>query len=52
MTVQVVDARAHVQMLVSVVKMTIVLEVFTTEEQSSVVRILWVRKLNAKDIKK
>jgi hypothetical protein len=33
MTVQVADAHAHVQRLVSVVKMTTVLEDYTTEEQ-------------------
>jgi hypothetical protein len=30
--------------------METVLEEFTTEEQSSVVRLLWVKGLNAKDI--
>jgi hypothetical protein len=53
MRVQVADANAHVQRLVSVVKMTTVLEVYTTEEQSSVVCFfLWAKVLNAKDINK
>jgi hypothetical protein len=51
--VQVADAHAYVQGLVSVIKMTIVLEEYTTEEQSSVVRFcLWAKGLNAKDIHK
>jgi hypothetical protein len=37
MTVYVADAHAHVQSLVSVVKMTAVLEEYTTEERSCVV---------------
>jgi hypothetical protein len=37
MTVMVADANAHVQRLVSVVKMAFALDVYTTEEQSSVV---------------
>jgi hypothetical protein len=32
--------------------MTIVLEGYTTEEKRSVVRFLWVKGLNAKDINK
>jgi hypothetical protein len=32
--------------------MTTVLEEYTTEEQRSVVRFLWVKGLNAKDIHK
>jgi hypothetical protein len=40
----------HAQRLASVVKMVIVLEECTTEEQHSVVRFLWVKGLNAKDI--
>jgi hypothetical protein len=47
MTVQVADA--HVQRLVSVVKMATVLEVCTNEEQRSVVRLMWEIGLNAKD---
>jgi hypothetical protein len=39
-------------MLVSVVKMATMLEVCTTEEQRSVVRFLWVKGLNAKDVNK
>jgi hypothetical protein len=52
MRVQVGDAHANVQRLVSVVKMTTVLEECTTEEQRSVVRFLRARGLNAKDIHK
>jgi hypothetical protein len=52
MTVSVADAHAHVQRLVSVVKMATVLEECTNEEQSSVVRFLWAKGLNAKDIHK
>jgi hypothetical protein len=50
MTVQVADAYAHVQMLVSVVKMATVLEEFINEEQRSVVRFSRKKGLNAKDI--
>jgi hypothetical protein len=46
------DERAHVQRLVSVVKMATVLEEFTTEEQRSIVKFLWAKGLNAKDIHK
>jgi hypothetical protein len=38
MSVEVADAHAHVQRLVSVVKMATVLEEYTTEEQRYVVR--------------
>jgi hypothetical protein len=38
MIVQVPDAHTHVQRLVSLVKMATVLEKYTTEDQSSVVR--------------
>jgi hypothetical protein len=41
---------AHVQRLVSVVKKATVLEEYTTEEQRSVVRFLWAKGFNAKDI--
>jgi hypothetical protein len=44
MTVQVSDTHAHVQRLVSVVKMATVFEEYTTERQCSVVRLL-VRKM-------
>jgi hypothetical protein len=40
MRVSVPDAHAHVQRLVSVVKMVIMLEETTIEEQRSVVRLL------------
>jgi hypothetical protein len=43
---------AHVQRLVTVVKMAIVLEKYTTEEQCSVVRFLLAKGLSAKDIHK
>jgi hypothetical protein len=38
--------------MVSVVKMATVLEEYTTEEQHSVVRLLWAKELIAKDIHK
>jgi hypothetical protein len=41
MTVQVADALTHVQKLVSVVKMVMVPDECTTEEQRSLVRFLW-----------
>jgi hypothetical protein len=52
MTVYVADAHAHVQRLVSVVKMETVLQVYTTEEQRSVVRFLLAKGLNPKNIHK
>jgi hypothetical protein len=52
MTVYIVDAHAHIQGLVSVVKMVTVLEEYTTEMQRSVVRFLWAKGLNAEDIHK
>jgi hypothetical protein len=52
MTVYVADEQAHVQRLVSVVKLATVLEGYTTEEQRPVVRVLWAKGLNAKDIHK
>jgi hypothetical protein len=52
MTVYVADAHAHVQTLVSVVKMATVLEECVTEEQCSVGRLLWTKGLNVKDINK
>jgi hypothetical protein len=51
-TTLVADTHAHVQRLVSVVKMATVLEKCTTEEQRSVVRFLRAKELNAKDIHK
>jgi hypothetical protein len=42
----------HVQRLVFVVKTVTILEVCTTEEQYSLVRFLWAKGLNAKDIHK
>jgi hypothetical protein len=41
---------AHVQRLVSVVKMATILEKCTTKKQHSVVHFLWAKKFNAKDI--
>jgi hypothetical protein len=41
-TVYVTDAHAHVQRLVSVVKMSTVLKEYITEEQRSVVRFFFV----------
>jgi hypothetical protein len=54
MTVLIAEAKAHVhvQTLVSALKMAIVLEGCTTEEQRSVVRILCAKGFNAKDIHK
>jgi hypothetical protein len=52
MTVWVADAHAHVQRLVSVVKMTTVLEDCTTEEQRSVVRFSCAKGLYAKHVHK
>jgi hypothetical protein len=43
---------AHVQRLVSVVKMATVLEECIAEERRSNVRFLWAKGLNAKDIHK
>jgi hypothetical protein len=52
MTVQVADAHAHVQRLVSVVKMAILLEGCTVEEHLSHLRFSWKKGHNAKDIHK
>jgi hypothetical protein len=49
---QVADAHAHVQMLVSVAKMAIVLEGYTTEVQRSVVRFSVCKRSQCKDINK
>jgi hypothetical protein len=46
------DAHSLVQKLVSVVKMATVLEVYTAEEQISIVYFLWAKGFNAKDIYK
>jgi hypothetical protein len=43
---------AQFRRLDSIVKILIVLEGCTTEEQRSVVRSLWAKRLNAKDIHK
>jgi hypothetical protein len=48
----VADAHAYVRRLVSVVKMMTMLKECSTEEQHSVVRFLWSKGLNAKDIHK
>jgi hypothetical protein len=52
MTVYVTDGHMHVQRLVSVVKISTVLEEYSTEQQWSVVRFFWAKVLNAKDIYK
>jgi hypothetical protein len=52
MIVNVADAHAHVQRLVSVVRMAIVLEECITKEQRSLVLFLWAEGLSAKDIHK
>jgi ribulose 1,5-bisphosphate synthetase/thiazole synthase len=52
MAVYVADAHAHVQRLVSAVKMATVLEECTTEKERSVVHFLWAKGLNANDIHK
>jgi hypothetical protein len=52
MKLLVADAQAHVQRLVSVDKTATVIEVYTTEEDHSVVCFLWVKWLIAKDIHK
>jgi hypothetical protein len=52
MTVYVADAHAHVQRLVSEVKLATVLEECTNEEHRSVLHFLWAEGLNAKDIHK
>jgi hypothetical protein len=46
------DALAHIQSLVSVVKMATVLEEYITEDQRSVMRFLRAKGLNAKGILK
>jgi hypothetical protein len=52
MVVYAADAHAHVQRLVSGVKIVIMLEGYITEEQPSVVRVffLWAKGLIAKDV--
>jgi hypothetical protein len=52
MTVYVADAHGHVQRLVSVVKMATELDECKTEEQRSLLRVLWAKGRNAKDIHK
>jgi hypothetical protein len=47
--VAVVDAHAHVQGLVLVVKMVIVPDEYPSKEQLSFVRILWAKGISAKD---
>jgi hypothetical protein len=50
MIVQVADTHAHVQRLVSVVKMETVLELCTTEKQRSVVRLLWAKGYSQRNV--
>jgi hypothetical protein len=52
MTVKVADTDMHVQRLVSVVQSVTMLEDCTTKEQCSLVRFLWAKGLDAKDINK
>jgi hypothetical protein len=52
MRVQVADAHAHVQRLVSVIRMVTILEECNTKEQRSVVCLFVERGLSAKDIHK
>jgi hypothetical protein len=52
MRVSVADAHAHVQRLVSGVKMVTMFEKFITEEQCSIVHFLWAKGLNPEDIRK
>jgi hypothetical protein len=52
MTIPVADTHALVQGLVSVVNNGDLLQGYTTEEQLSVLRFLWTKELNAKDIHK
>jgi hypothetical protein len=47
--IYVADVHAHVERLVSVVKMANMIEEYTTERQRSLV-LLWAKGLNAKDI--
>jgi hypothetical protein len=51
MALQVGYAHAHVQRLVSVIKMATILEKCNTEEQRSIL-FLWAKGLNAKNIHK
>jgi hypothetical protein len=50
MTVQVADAHAHVQRVVSVVNLATMLDGCTTETRRSVVRSMWENEFSAKDI--
>jgi hypothetical protein len=50
MIVEVTDEHTHVQRLVSVVQMVTMFEESATKEHNSVVRLLWAKELNAKDI--
>jgi hypothetical protein len=50
MTIYVAEAHAKVQRLVLVVSMATMLEEYITEEQCPVVRFVWAKELNAKDI--
>jgi hypothetical protein len=50
MTVYVADTHAHVQRLVSVVKMAILLDKCTTEEKHCCAFFLWEKELNEKNI--
>jgi hypothetical protein len=52
MAVSISDEHAHIQRLVSVVKMATMFEECSNEEQCSVVRFLWGKGHNAKNIHK
>jgi hypothetical protein len=52
MPVEVADAHAHVQRLVSIVKTATVLEKYDEEEQRPAVLSLWAKGLNGEDIHK
>jgi hypothetical protein len=50
MAVYVANANAHVSTLVSTDKIVTLLEEYITEEHRSVVRFLWAKGVNAKEI--
>jgi hypothetical protein len=52
MTVYVEEARAHVRRLVLVVEVVPVLQEYATEEQLSLVHLLWAKGLSTKNIHK
>jgi hypothetical protein len=52
MKVYVTNTHSHVQRLVLVVKMATVLVEYSTEEQLSLLRLLWAKEFSAKDVHK